>query len=88
MSHIAKAIAMDNSLAHQFGKVLRKRRLACGLSQQELAFASDLDRTYISLLERGLRQPSLSTIFALSETVGIKPSKLMEEIQSVSTKSG
>ena len=72
---------MNNRLAHEFGKVLRKRRLACELSQQELALACDLDRTYISLLERGLRQPSLSTIFVLSEAVGVKPSKLIEEIR-------
>ncbi|MBP7509518.1 MAG: helix-turn-helix transcriptional regulator, partial [Prolixibacteraceae bacterium] len=42
----------------------------------------DLDRTYISLLERGLRQPTLTTIFKISSALKIRPSKLIEIIES------
>ena len=54
-----------------FGVVLREYRLAAHFSQERLADATDLDRTYISLLERGLRQPSLPTIIAISRALGI-----------------
>ena len=68
---------MDGNLAAAFGKVLRARRTAAGLSQQELAFGADLDRTYISLLERGIRQPSLTVIFSLSRTLDERPERLV-----------
>lgn len=49
-----------------FGKVLRRMRNQVGLTQEQLAFECDLDRTYISLLERGLRQPTLTTLYTLA----------------------
>ncbi len=61
-----------------FGTVLRELREKNNLSQEKLAEYCDLDRTYISLLERGLRQPSISTLFKLSDALSIKPSELVE----------
>lgn len=61
-----------------FGKVLRELRENRKLSQEKLAEFCDLDRTYISLLERGLRQPTLTTLFRLSDALNIKPSELVE----------
>ena len=45
-------------------------RTAADLSQEELAARSDVDVTYISLLERGRRQPTLSVIKAIAEALG------------------
>jgi transcriptional regulator with XRE-family HTH domain len=42
----------------KLGLRIRKIRKAKGMSQEELGFASELDRTYISDLERGNRNPS------------------------------
>jgi transcriptional regulator with XRE-family HTH domain len=64
-----------------FGQVLRELRENKKLSQEKLAEFCDLDRTYISLLERGLRQPTLTTLFRLSRALGIKPSELIEKVQ-------
>jgi transcriptional regulator with XRE-family HTH domain len=64
-----------------FGQVLRHLRKEKRLSQEELAHRSNLDRTYISLLERGLRQPSLSSIFQLSNSLGISPSEIVSEVE-------
>jgi transcriptional regulator with XRE-family HTH domain len=64
-----------------FSKVLRELRVKNKLSQEKLAELCDLDRTYISLLERGHRQPTLTTIFQLSKALHIAPSdfiKMME----------
>ena len=68
-------------LSAAFGGVLKKERTAAGLSQQELALEAGLDRTYISLLERGLRQPTLSTIFQLSRTLQVRPSELVGAVE-------
>ena len=67
-----------NKIAKIFGKTLKEVRNEKGLSQEKLAEKSHLDRTYISLLERGLRQPSLSTIFSISSALGIFPSELIK----------
>lgn len=61
----------------EFGRVLQKARLDKNLSQSELAELSNIDRTFISLLERGKRQPSLTTIFQLSSALKVKPSDMI-----------
>ena len=74
-------IAMD--VEKIFGEVLKQNRNAQSLSQEELAHLSDLDRTYISMLERGKRQPSLKTIFLLASTLNILPSEIMIKVESL-----
>jgi len=54
-----------------FGRVLRSYRERAGLSQEELAELTDLHRTYISLLERGINSPSLRTLVGLSRALGV-----------------
>jgi transcriptional regulator with XRE-family HTH domain len=65
-----------------FGRHLRKIREEKRLSQEELAFRSNLDRTYISLLERGKRRPTINTIFALAKPLDIAPSDMVKLIES------
>jgi len=70
-------------LQDAFGQVLKDLRTERGLSQQQLALDSELDRTYISLLERGLRQPTLSTIFQLAEVLKSSPSDIVVRVEKV-----
>jgi transcriptional regulator with XRE-family HTH domain len=70
-----------------FGNVLQTIRLKKGLSQERLALDCGLDRTFISMLERGLRQPSLTTIVKISDTLQIKPSKLLLDTEKSISKS-
>jgi transcriptional regulator with XRE-family HTH domain len=65
-----------------FGEVLRRHRTANGLSQERLASMSRLDRTFISLLERGQRQPTLSTLLHLASALGIPASQLVREVEA------
>ena len=77
-------MANDNTLLQSaFGTVLRELRNKVGFSQEQLALDCGLDRTYISLLERGLRQPTLSTLFALAKSLNAKPSKLINAIEAM-----
>lgn len=66
-----------------FGITLRKHRSLASLSQEELAHQSNLDRTYISLLERGLRRPTLNTIVVISKCLKIKPSEIVQEVEEL-----
>jgi len=66
-----------------FGKVLKEVRLKNKLSQEELAFACGLDRTYISLMERGKRKPTLNTLFALASALKVMPSYLVKKTEEM-----
>lgn len=68
----------EEKLRIVFGEVLRDLRTERKLSQEKLALESDIDRTYLSLLERGLRNPTLKVVFALAKTLKMSPSKLVE----------
>jgi transcriptional regulator with XRE-family HTH domain len=69
-----------------FGKVLRELREGNKISQEKLAEYCDLDRTYISLLERGLRQPTITTIFKIAKALKTTPTKIIEKIELQSSK--
>jgi len=64
-----------------FGKVLQRLRKAKGLSQEELSFRSQLDRTFISRLEGGLRQPTISTIIKLAKALGVSAASIVAEVE-------
>ncbi|MEH7493628.1 helix-turn-helix domain-containing protein [Neobacillus niacini] len=73
---------MDNDSHLDFGKALKRLRKDRKLSQEELADLSGLDRSYISILERNLKLPSLYTILALASGLGIKASEFMIEMEN------
>jgi len=65
-----------------FAEVLREFRKEAGLSQERLALDAELDRTYISLLERGLRQPSIKTLFAIAAILKVPPHTIVHSIEN------
>jgi transcriptional regulator with XRE-family HTH domain len=65
----------------KFGDLLKKLRNDKSLSQEQLAFESGLDRTYISLIERGQRNPTLTTLFKISNALEIKTSELIKLLE-------
>jgi len=66
-----------------FGLVLRKFRTLNELSQEKLSQECGLDRSYISLLERGLRQPSLTTILLLSKTLDTTAANMVGSVEEI-----
>lgn len=60
-----------------FGLALKKLRLEKNLSQEELALHSDLDRTYVSMLERNVKTPTLGTISKLARSLDVTPLQLV-----------
>lgn len=66
-----------------FGQALRERRLEVGLSQEGLADAVGLDRTYVSGIERGERNPSLTNILKLAAAVQAPPAQLFARAETL-----
>jgi len=71
----------ERELAKASGQVLRATREKRGISQEKLALECDIDRPYVSLLERGLRQPTIAVVFRLAHSLGTKPSSLLAQIE-------
>lgn len=65
-----------------FGKILRQLRQEAGLTQEALGFEADLRRTYVSILELGQQQPSLTTILKLAKALNLTGSTLVGMIES------
>ena len=72
---------MEESIAIEFGRCIAALRKKRGLSQERLADAAGLHRNFVSLMERGEQQPTLSTIFALANALEISPSGLVRELE-------
>lgn len=70
-------------IERQFGELLRTLRKEGSLTQSELAHKAGLDRTYISLLERGIRQPSLIALFKLSSALEVELSEIIRKLEIV-----
>lgn len=64
-----------------FGEVLRQLRISRELSQEELGDVCDSDRTFVSMLERGLVSPTLRTLVKVSTALGVKPSEMLRRTE-------
>jgi transcriptional regulator with XRE-family HTH domain len=64
-----------------FAKNLRRLRQSKGLSQEELAHRADLDRGYISSLERSVYSPSIDVVDRLSTALGVEAADLLKKSQ-------
>lgn len=71
-----------DQIREQLGVNLRTQRGRAGLSQERLGELCDLDRTEISLLERGLRFPRLDTLVKLARALQLdSPGELLDGIR-------
>lgn len=69
------------SLVRLFSENLKSARKAKGLSQEDLAEACGLHRTYIGAVERGERNISIKNIEKISVALDLDPSKLLSKVQ-------
>jgi transcriptional regulator with XRE-family HTH domain len=63
-----------------FGRRLRELRAECRISQDELATRTDIHPTAIGRLERGARQPRLTTILRIARGLGVQPGALLDDL--------
>ena len=70
---------LDTGLA--FGKALRQRRKEAGFTQEQLALEAEIQRNYVSLIERGINQPTITIIFKLAKALKCSPSALVKDVE-------
>lgn len=68
-------------LQKRFGRVIRARREQMGVSQEELAYQANVHRTYVSMLERGVSNPTLSVIADLASALETTITSLAREVE-------
>ena len=74
-----------------FGREVRRRREALGLTLEQLAESSELTPNYIGTIENGKRDPSLSTVLALARGLRVPPADLfggVEDLTPAATEAG
>jgi transcriptional regulator with XRE-family HTH domain len=69
-----------NPVFTSVGRNLKRIRIAAGMSQAELAFAAEINRTFVSEIERGLANPSLLTLATLCYVLQVTLSELFREV--------
>lgn len=63
------------------GDELRAAREAAGFTQERLAFKAGIHRTYVSLLERGIKSPTIDVLFRICKSLGVSPSKIIARVE-------
>jgi transcriptional regulator with XRE-family HTH domain len=64
-------------IRRQLSRNLRRLRTDKGWSQEELADRAGLHRTYVSGVERGVRNPTITIVAALAKALGVPPAELL-----------
>ncbi len=65
-------------MRQNIGRIIGETRKSMGISQEELAHRADIDRTYISQIERGIGNPSLFVIFRVAKSLDLSLAKLFQ----------
>ncbi len=63
------------------GAVIRNQRIAKGKTQEVISGLAGLDRTHYSKIERGLRSPTIETLFRIAHALDMSPHELVQEIE-------
>ena len=74
--------SQDPALLRAFAAEIKARRTTLGLNQEELAFDSTLNRTFIGKLEIGMTSPSLTSLIRISEGLQVDPVELMRSLMT------
>lgn len=69
---------MNTKILKNFGENVRRKRRLLDFTQEQLAEKLDVHRTYMSFIERGLRNPSLLMLFKISRALKIKLPELFD----------
>ena len=75
---------MNIDIDGHFGEILKVQRKVRKITQKDLAAKVEVDKTYISKLERGLRKPSLEVAINLANMLEIPMAEIVAEVESLS----
>lgn len=78
----APVFSKKNPVFKSVGHNLKQIRLAAGMSQAELAFAAEINRTFVSEIERGLANPTVLTLATLCYVLQVTLSELFRDVEA------
>jgi transcriptional regulator with XRE-family HTH domain len=67
------------------GQLIRVRRDALGISQEDLAHEAGMDRSHLGAIERGEGNPAYGSLLAIAEALGVSLAKLQDSVETIST---
>lgn len=77
---------MRRSLSPWLGVAIRRRRERQGLSQEQLAERADLHRTYVSMVERAVRNISVDSLSGIADALELPTSQLIQQAERMRDK--
>jgi transcriptional regulator with XRE-family HTH domain len=80
---IRKQIQPDTGPEKAFGQAMREIRKSKGVSQERLALDSGLDRTYVSLIERGINSPTIRAVVKMAAVLKVPPSRIVRRMEEL-----
>jgi transcriptional regulator with XRE-family HTH domain len=81
--HTRKEIQPQAGPEKAFGQALREVRQAKKVSQERLALEGGFDRTYISLIERGINSPTIRIVVRIAAMLKVPPSKIIRRMEEL-----
>ena len=63
------------------GHVIRTLRESAEMSQEDLGFQAGRHRTFVSLIERGVSNPTVGTLWLLAHALGVRPSEIVARVE-------
>jgi transcriptional regulator with XRE-family HTH domain len=78
---LPSSIILVDEIAVRLGQAIKRRRLAVGLTQEELAERSDMHWTYVSQIEHGRRNISVAALIRIGRALGVPASQLLAEAE-------
>ena len=63
--------------------MLRRVRKEVGLTQEQLSLEAEVERNFVSLIERGVNQPTIRVLFKLAKALGTTPSQMLLEVETM-----
>jgi transcriptional regulator with XRE-family HTH domain len=79
----SESVRLGRTMPACFASNLRHARRAAGMSQEDLSDACGLQRTYVSLLEQGKRDPRISTVARLADALDIDAGYLLSQRETL-----
>jgi transcriptional regulator with XRE-family HTH domain len=81
--HRRKQIQPEPGPEKAFGQALREIRESKKISQERLALEGGFDRTYISLIERGINSPTIRIVVGIAAVLKVSPSKIVRRMEEL-----
>jgi transcriptional regulator with XRE-family HTH domain len=71
----------EQTISERFGQAIKAVRELRGVSQEKLAELAEIDRTYVSMIERGKRQPTLEVASRIANALSTKLSEIIRQAE-------